>query len=170
VTVATLPNTTTPVNVNRFSITPSSSTGVVTVTIASPSGTPSVADIEGVENSIEAIARPDSVTKDVVAASTVALSRTLTVWAKRVEGVSASDISTLVNTALVPAIAAYPIGGITKPPATQGYLYADFIAGTVIGAHSSIYDVDGVGDDVPLAPDEVATLATTISVRIIEVS
>jgi hypothetical protein len=95
---------------------------------------------------------------------------TLTVWAKRVEGVSASDIQTFVNDALVAAIAAYPIGGIPKPPSIQGYLYADYLAGVVLGAHSSIYDVDGTGTDVALNPDEVVTLATTVNVRIVEVS
>ncbi len=40
----------------------------------------------------------------------------------------------------------------------------------MIGAHSSIYDVDGIGADVALDADEVVTLATTISVRIVEVS
>ncbi len=79
-----------------------------------------------VEDSIEAVARPDSVTANVVAAIERPLSSTLTVWAKRVEGVSADEIKTFVEDALVAAIAIYPIGGIPKPPLTQGYLLLRF--------------------------------------------
>lgn len=165
---ATLPDLS-PVNVNRFAISPSSSTGVVTVTVASPSGSPTVEDIAGVEDAIETYARPDSVTADVRAATERALSQTFTVWAKRTEGVSAPEIQTFVEDALVKAIANYPIGGIPKPPSTQGYLYADFLSGTVLGAHSSIYDVDGSGEDIALDPDEVVTLAATVNVRVVEV-
>lgn len=158
-----------PVNINRFSITPSSSTGVVTVTVASPEGSPTVEDIDGVVEAIETYARPDSVTANVVAAVEKALTKTITVWAKRSEGVSAAEIKTFVDDALVDAIAKYPIGGIPKPPSTKGYLYADFLSGTITSAHSSIYDVDGVGDDIELDPDEVVTLAATVNVRVIEV-
>ncbi|MBX3218924.1 MAG: baseplate J/gp47 family protein [Labilithrix sp.] len=158
------------VDINRQQVSPSSSTGVVTVYLASPSGAPSSTDIEYVAASIEAIARPDSVTVVVLPAVEVPLTRTLTVWAKRTSGVSANDIRAAVESALVSEIRAYPIGGIPKPPSTQGYLYGDFISGVVKSAHVSIYDVDGVGGDVALGPGEVATLATTITVRIVEVS
>ncbi len=122
------------------------------------------------EDSIEAVARPDSVTANVVAATARALTKTLTVWAKRVEGISSDEIKSFVDDALVLAIASYPIGGIPKPPSTQGFLYSDFLSGAVLGAHSSIYDVDGIGDDISLDADEVVTLATTVNVRIVEVS
>jgi phage-related baseplate assembly protein len=158
----------TPVDINRSQISPSSSTGTVTVYVASPAGAPIAGDITAVAESIEAVARPDSVTVSVLAATTVPLARTLTVWARRQNGVSSSDISALVNAALIDAIAAYPIGGLPKPPVTQGYLYADFLAGVVKSAHASIYDVDGTGSDVALNPGEVATLATTITVRVID--
>lgn len=159
------------VDINRLSVSPSSSTGVVTVYLASPSGTPSVADIGYVATSIENIARPDSVTANTVAATAVPFTRTLTVWAKRTDGVSADDIKTLVNAAIVTEVAAYPIGGIPKPPSTQGYLYADFIAGVAKGAHPSIFDVDGTGADLALNPGEVATLSgLTITVSLVEVT
>jgi hypothetical protein len=158
----------TPVDINRSQISPSSSTGTVTVYVASPSGAPIAGDITAVADNIEAIARPDSVTVSVLAATTVPLTRTLTVWCRRQNGVSSSDISDLVNTALIDAVATYPIGGLPKPPVTQGYLYADFIAGVVKSAHASIFDVDGTGADVALNPGEVATLATTLVVRIVD--
>lgn len=126
-------------------------------------------DLVFVNTSIENIARPDSVTVSVLAVNPVPLTRTLTVWAKRTDGVSASDIAALVNTALVNAISTYPIGGIPKPPSTQGYLYASFIEGVVEGAHPSIYDVDGAGSDVAMSPGDVITLTTTVSVNVVDV-
>lgn len=158
------------VDINRWQISPSSSTGVVTVYVASPSGAPDPTDMTYVANRIEEVARPDSVTVNVLAASPVAIARNLTVWCRRVDGLTATDIETLVNNALLAEITSYPIGGISKPPATQGYLYADFLAGVVKSAHSSIYDVDGTGADIAISPGQVAVLATTITVRIIEVS
>jgi uncharacterized phage protein gp47/JayE len=159
----------TPVDINRSSISPDSSTGTVTVYCASPSGTPLSSDLDQVRANIEDVARPDSVTVDVLAVTSVPVTRTLTVWAKRTDGVSASDISTLADAALTSAISTYPIGGIPKPPDTQGYLYASFIEGAAEGAHPSIYDVDGAGSDVALSPGQVATLASTITVNIVDV-
>jgi hypothetical protein len=161
----------TPVDINRISISPSSSTGVVTVYVASPTGTPTPTDIDYVKASIEDIARPDSVTANVLPVTEVPFARTLTVWARRTDGVSAADIKALVERALVVEIASYPIGGIPKPPSTTGYLYSDFVSGVAKGAHASIYDIDGAGSDFALAPGQVATLASpSISVRIVEVS
>lgn len=159
----------TPVNINRLSVTPDSSTGVVTIYVASPAGAPDAGDITLVEASIEAIARPDSVTVNVYAATEVPLTATITVWAKRTAGVSASDLEDLVSQALIAAIKTYPIGGFAKPPEqTQGYLYGDFIARTAMGAHESIYDVDGADTDQAINPGQVATLATTITVRVVD--
>lgn len=160
----------TPVNINRNSVSKSSSTGTVTVYVASPSGAPIAEDIAAVVESIEAIARPDTVTVFVLAATEVPLSRSLVVWARRVDGVSASDIKALVESALLAEIATYPIGGIPKPPLVQGYLYADFISGIAKGSHPSIFDVDGAGSDQALAPGEVVTMTTTVEVRVVDVS
>lgn len=158
-----------PVDINRSSISPSSSTGVVTIYCASPAGAPEETDLEYVRASVEAIARPDSVTANVLPVVEVPLERELIVWAKRTDGVDADDLETFVSDALLREITAYPIGGIPKPPSTQGYLYADFISGVVKGAHVSIYDVDGAGADEALDPGEVATLATTLDIRIVDV-
>jgi hypothetical protein len=158
------------VNVNRVRISPSSSTGTVQVIVASPTGAPDPGDLPYIEANIEALARPDTVTVSVLGATPAAFSRTLTVWARAQDGLTASDLSNTVGTALATWLASYPIGGIPKPPSTQGYLYADGIAGTVKAAHPAIFDVDGTGADIALAIDEVATLTATITVRLVEVS
>lgn len=159
-----------PVNINRSSISPSSSTGVVTIYVAAPSGAPDPDDLTAIENSVEEHARPDSVTAVVLAATEVPVTRTLTVWAKKTNGLVATDLAASVSAALVNEVAIYPIGGIPKPPSSQGYLYADFLAGVAKGVHASIFDVDGAGADVALSPGEVASLATTVNVRFVSVS
>jgi len=159
-----------PVNINRMQIVPDPATGIVSIYCASPAGAPSSGDLDYVRDNIEAISRPDTVTAVVAAATAVPISKTLTVWARRQDGVASSDIATLVNNELILAIESYPIGGVSKPPASnQGYLYGDYVAAIVVGAHASIYDVDGADDDTALSPGQVATLATTINVRIVEV-
>jgi len=65
-------------------------------------------------------------------------------------------------------ISGYPIGGIPKPPATQGYLWTTTIDGTIKAAHPSIYAVDGLGSDLAMSAGQVATLATTLTIRLTE--
>ena len=158
-----------PVAVNRLSVSPSSSTGRVTVYVASPSGPPPLSDLDAIRASIEAIARPDTVTAQVLAATPVAFKSALTVWAKRTDGVSAGAIQTSVEKDLEDFVATYPIGGIAKPPfSNKGYLYAEGIAGTAKSAHASIYAIDGANADLPLKAGEVATLAASVVVRLVE--
>ena len=158
-----------PVAVNRLSVSPSSSTGRVTVYVASPSGPPPLSDLDAIRDSIEAIARPDTATAEVLAATPVAFKSALTVWAKRTDGVSAGDIQTFVEKGLELFVASYPIGGIPKPPfSNKGYLYSEGIAGTAKSAHASIYAIDGANADLPLKAGEVATLAASVDVRIVE--
>lgn len=159
-----------PVDINRQRIVPNPLTGVVSVYVASPAGAPAGTDLPFIVAAIEQYARPDSVTAAVVAAAPVALTASITVWAKRQDGLTAPDLGTLVQASLLAMIQSYPIGGIAKPPSTQGYLYADGIAGAAKAAHPAIFDVDGVGGDLALAANEVATLATTVDVRLVEVS
>lgn len=155
------------VDINRLSVSSSSSTGTVTVYVASPSGAPSTLDVSYVAESIEAYARPETVTLNLLPATPVTLTASIVVWCRRVPGLSAQDIALLVNKALLDMVTAYPIGGIPKPPATQGYLYDSTIEGTVKGSHPAIYAVDGIASDYAINPGQVATLATTIDVRIV---
>lgn len=155
------------VDVNRWVVVPNTDTGVVTVYVASPSGTPLPTDLDFIRDSVELWARPDSVTAIVVGVSTAAFAKTMTVWATATTGVAASDIQALVLSALTNMVSVYRIGGVKKPPATQGYLYASNIEGTAKSAHPSIFAIDGVGSDLPLSTGEVATLAATVNVRIV---
>jgi len=162
---ATRPNGA-PVDINRSQISTSSSTGTVTIWIASPSGAPIDEDLAAVAASVEAVARPDTVTVDVLAATAVALTQALTVWATKTDGLSATDLGLLVSRALASMIAAYPIGGLKEAPSTRGFLFAAMIIGTAKAAHPSIFDVRGVASDLPILDGQVASLAATVTVRI----
>lgn len=159
------------VNVNRISVSTSSSTGRVTTTVAAPSGAPAAEDITAIADSIEQRARPDGVTSIVQGATEVAIVRALTVYAKRTVGVSAADIRSLVETAFVREGAEYPIGGLPKPPATQGKVWADWIVGVAKSAHPAIYEIDGDGSDDSLTTAQVPVFEITVAeVRFAEVS
>ncbi len=159
-----------PVDINRVSISPFSSTGVVNIYCASPSGAPTAADLDAVRASIKAIVNNATDTVNVYGATPVACTRALTIWAKRTDGVDASAITTAALADLADAIAAYPISGIPKPPASQGYLYSTFLEGAGKDAHAAIYAVDGAGPDLALNAGQVATNAITIAaVRFTEV-
>ncbi len=156
-----------PVDINRVALAENRNTGTETVYVASPSGPPLESDLEVVRESIELWARPDTVTALLVAATPVAFAKSLTVWAKHGPGIDAPLIAADVNAALVKMVAAYDIGGVKKTPNPQGFLFATNIEGTAKAAHPAIFAVDGVGSDLPLNAGQVATLASTITVRLV---
>ena len=159
-----------PVNVNRYTISPSSSTGQVSIVLASPSGPVTSSDLAAVQANIEAVARPDTATATTTSAVVVTPSAlTMTVWAKNTPGLDATTLYNLVAAALTTNVSKYPIGGIVKAPSTQGYLYDETIRGWAQAAHPSIYAVDTASPvDLPIAPGSVVQLvfnSGTIGVR-----
>ena len=158
-----------PVNVNRWQKLITNSTGTVAIYLASPTGTVDSHDIAGVVNSIEALARPDTVTVNVNSATAVPTSGTLTLWCKTTQGVTEALIESAVNAALETQVSAYPIGGIATTT-SQGYLYAETIEGWAQAAHAAIFKVDYTGSDLPLNAGQVAELTATLAVRFITVT
>jgi uncharacterized phage protein gp47/JayE len=159
-----------PANVNRWRISKSSSTGTVTIIIASPTGTPLPEDKTAVEESIELRARPEAVTATTLLAEEIVVTRHLDVWARHRDGVVANDIESIIETALVREAATYPIGGIAKSPSTQGKLYADWIAGVVKQAWPDVFDVDGTGADENIGAAQVVQIQITTTVRLEDVA
>ena len=156
-----------PVNINRKSITRTSSTGTVGVVCASPSGAPSPGDLTAVATNIEAIARPDTVTVTTTGASVVASAQTITVYAVQTAGLDATSLTTMVQDAIAALSSTYPIGGLTKPPSAQGYLFASDMVGAAKDAHSAIYAVDGF-TDIALAADQVPSVTVAVTVRFVQ--
>lgn len=158
-----------PVDVNRWSIRPDPTTGTIAIAIASPSGAPSAADVAYVEDSIENLARPDTDTVTVSAATPLVVNRSLTVYARRTDGVDAAAIEAAIDAALLEITSDYPVGGYPLPPTLNYYFFASELHGQVQGAHRSIYAVEGTGADVLMSADEVVTLTYTLSIIISEV-
>lgn len=158
-----------PVDINRLSVSPQSSTGQVTIYVASPTGAPASSDLDAIRERIELVARPDSVTTSVLPAMSTPFSRTLTVWARAEPGLAAATVKELALAKVVGLQRDWPISGYVKPPSLQGYLYADALAGVVQSAHPAIFDVDGAGADMPLAPGQIASLSITCNVQLVQV-
>lgn len=156
-----------PVDINRFRVSPGSSNGIVRIWCASPRGAPLASDLDRVRESVEAIARPDSVKVIVSAAAPKPIATTLTVWARPTQGMTETNLKDLVVKALTVFIQDYPIGGLAKPPSLQGYIYGGGIDGVCKSAHPSVFDVDG-SVDTALGPGDVAVLTSTITVRIVD--
>lgn len=159
------------VNINRATQTPFSSTGQVTVWCASPSGAPDSSDLAYADAAMRANSVPDTVTLTTLAASEVPLTSSLVIWAKATAGLVGADVAAAAQTALIAAVASYPISGIPTPPTTQGYLYASFVEGICKSVHPSIFNVTGMAADLALNAGQVATYAVpSITVRIVQVS
>lgn len=158
-----------PVNINRYSISTSSSKGQVSIIVAAPSGAPAADDLTAIDESIELRARPDAVRVLRSSATEVVVARALTIYAQRTDGVTADDLRSLVASAFVAEQPRYPIGGLPKPPSTIGKVWSDWIAGVAKGAHSTIYEIDGQGSDVDLGEAEVPVFQITVpTVRLVD--
>jgi Baseplate J-like protein len=175
-----------PVNVNRFSISRSSHTGIVSIVVASPSGVPLSTDVAGVVTSIESGvpglvppfsgARPDCVTVNTTAAIGVPYSKVLTLWTIATAGVSAAQSAAAAAAALTTYLESYPVGGVTTDEGSG--LFASGIAAAIsAGAPAPLITVEGasasLGSDVALAlvAGQVATNSvSTINVRQVTLS
>lgn len=153
-----------PTNINRLVVRPALGDGSVRLVCASASGTPTPEELKAARDSIELLARTDTDTVLLEAASSVTIAKTITVWRR---GGDDDTVRAAAFAALETLSATYPIGGISKFAGGQGYLYTDAISSTVIGAGGGVvFDVDyDVPTDTPLADNEVPTIAATILVR-----
>lgn len=167
-----------PVNINRWSITPSSHTGTVAIVVASPSGVPDPEDVAGVVTSIEtgvpglsppfSGVRPDAVTVTVTGATPVNYTPAIVVWAKALPGLTATDLQTACADALSTYIEGYDVGGLSTNTFTG--LFAAGVDGALKSANAdAIFDVTG-SIDLALMAGQVAVDQTSISVRLVTVT
>jgi hypothetical protein len=153
-----------PVNIDRFIPSESSHTGQATIWVASPSGAAVATDVTGVQNNVQAIARPPCVTATVVSATTVPDNDAITVYVTATPGLVASQVQAAIETAIDDYLSTYPISGLTSGAFTG--LRASAIDGVCFGAWPGVFDVDGT-NDLPMTPGQVAVNNTTVIVRIV---
>lgn len=165
-----------PVNINRWTISPSSHTGTVQVYVAAPGGIADPNDVTGVATNIEAIARPECVTVTVASCTTVADTDTLTVYVTATPGLDAATVQTKVAADLAAFFKTYPIGGKTAGAFTG--LFAAAVEGVCFAAWpprptdptipwaSSVFDVTGA-NDLALLAGQVAVDSLTVIVRLV---
>src|SRR5580704_1518208 len=146
--------TSSPVNINRYQISPSSHQGTVTVALASPSGVPDPNDVTGVATNIEAIARPSCVTSTALACTTVPVNQALTVYVAGTPGLQATTVQTAMDNAIGAVISAYPMGGRKGPAGATG-LFAEVLEGALYSAWPGVFAVTGAADTL-LAFGQVA--------------
>jgi phage-related baseplate assembly protein len=149
------------IDVNRVKVTKSS--GAVTVTIASTSGTVAGADVTTVNTNIQTNCVPDGITATVQSATAQSVSVSGNVWVSSKWGTQA-DADAAIDAAIAAWIPTVPIGGaISDGPG--GYVFVDAIKAQVFSAlalngASAVLDVDF---DSPLADVAVgATAAPTV--------
>lgn len=160
VTTALNISTQAPVNINRVTVSASSHTGIVNIYVAGPAGTTDPNDVTGAQINVDLIARPDAVTANVIAATPIAYTRTITVYVAQSNGTTTTQISTTAQTAIVSFMQNYPIGGKSDDSGLTYWLFANGLVGAIGAALSAIgvtlITVTGA-TDLALTPDEVAT-------------
>ena len=153
-----------PVNINRILVSPASSTGIVSIYCASPSGAPTAGDLVAAAAAVEALCRPMGVTANVYAVSTVADTDTIVVYAQALPGVSAPALAVAIAAEVAAFIGAYPIGGLST--GGGGFLFAGLMDGIVYSVNPAVFQVTGTADK-PIAVGQVLTDSTTIHVNVV---
>lgn len=175
-----------PVNVNRWSISIDSHTGEVTIIVASPAGPVSTDDLQGISNSIEALARPDGVTvlpgaagfpSQPYSATGQPYTATIDVYVIAPRGTAAAALETAAEDALTTWFesSANPIGGLVASDDANANFQGIFetgIAGVIAqglaavpGASLIAAKFSGMGD-MALGAQQVATNATTLVMHV----
>ena len=139
-----------------------STTGVVTMYLAGPSGGSSAADVALAQEAVVEWCLPLCITPVLAAASNVTVAVTYELWIYKSVNKTATEIRTAVSTALATMFAARPIGGDIIAPATTGKLYQSLIAKTVLDTFAQGFRVSVTtpSGDTSLTNAQVAVLGT----------
>jgi len=159
-----------PVNVNRVQLYRDPDTGNITCYLASPAGAADPDDVAGVQVAITAVAQPMGVTSTSASCAPVSAGGIITVWSTSAGLAAAKGVYDLALIEILSAFSQYPIGGRTKPPGTQAYLFASYVEALATRADPTIYAVDYDRGDLPLSEGQVATFTGAVLVRQVPVS
>lgn len=148
-------------SVNRVKVLPPPGDGTITIIIASPLGVVPGAEVASVQLGIDQYATPEVATATVISASAYGQGFGTTVYVPSILGVSAADVTTSVQQAIVDYINALPIGGTELVPGAGKILWR-----SVLGAieNAQVGDIKPVASatlfseaDRVMAQDQVAT-------------
>lgn len=136
-------------------------TGVVTVYVASASGAAAGASVTAAQAAVEEWAAPVCITPTVTNASVVSVPVTYEIWMYDSVGELTATIEAAIETALGVMFAGRPIGGDVISPATTGKLYQSLITSTIKAVYPSDtfrVVVTAPAGDTSLTIGQVATL------------
>lgn len=157
----------------RVRVYPDSDTNDVVVYLAGDAGGVSGTAVTAVEEALVEWAVPLTTAVTVASATAVPVAVTYTLYVYDRISDDETTIKAAINTALLAAFAARPIGGDIISPATTGKVYTDKIRAVI----ESVYEDDTFrvvlnqpAADVSLDVDEVATLGTLTAVVFFEAS
>lgn len=150
------------VDINRVKVSAQSSTGTVTVTVASPSGVPASQDVTDVNAAIQATVVPLGVTATVAAAVANTIAVTYTAYVANDAPETNAEIQAAIATALANYFKTVPIGGLQKVFGGQGKVWIDELSARISEASSATFTVDVTvpAADVNIATNEVPVLGT----------
>lgn len=148
-----------------------STTGVVTMYLAGPSGGSSAADVALAQEAVVEWCLPLCITPVLAAASNVTVAVTYEYWIYKSCNKTVAEIKAAVSTALTTMFAERPIGGDIIAPATTGKLYQSLIAKTILDTYPQGFRVSVTtpSGDTALTNGQVAVLGTiTATVNLID--
>lgn len=153
------------VGVTRVAVSKSSTTGQVTVTVASDTGgisgiaTDPTTDLGAVDLAIKQNVVPDAVTETTLSATSVTIPIVYTVWVSAALNMTAQEVQDAITAKLISFFSTQPIGGVLigLPP---GVVFADAIRTAIGSTRPEILHVvlSSPAADVPLGATDVPLL------------
>ena len=139
-----------------------STTGIVTVYLAGPSGGSSAADVALAQLAIVTWCLPLCITPVVAAATNVTIAVTYELWLYKSCNRTVAEVRTAVSAALGVLFSQRPIGGDVVAPATTGKIYQSDILATIVKAIPEGFraSVSAPSGDTALTNGQVAVLGT----------
>ena len=148
-----------------------STTGVVTMYLAGPSGGSSAADVALAQEAVIEWCTPLCITPTLTAASNVTVAVTYELWIYKSCNKTVAEIKDAVEDALTLMFSERPIGGDIIAPATTGKLYQALISKTILDTYSQGFRVSVTtpSGDTSLTNGQVAVLGTiTATVNLVD--
>jgi hypothetical protein len=157
--------------VTRVRVYPDSTTGEVTVYVASPSGAVGTSDLDLVTTAILTYATPICITPTILSAENVEIDLEYDLWIYKNCNKTTAQVAAAVETALKTMLANRPIGGDLIPPATTGALYQSMIESTIRGTFPQAFrcTITTPSGDTSLTNGQVAALgAVTPHIHLVD--